>query len=212
MVRKVDASDEIAKPNGEELRPRFIDRVGEEAVIGRMARRAKLEEVVASRERFAVDQNLLLAARPRPANEAGMLGAAKPASKIVEGPGRERRRRILFLDTPDELPLQLRDQRHERTKHRVRIFVFRFEMRADVRRQGGSILKHLAPIGRFEPIIRIADNNTVMRNLARTRRDRRRFWPPIDERRVHSESLAPVSLGKALRLADLLIWVFFPSN
>ena len=123
------------------------------------------------------------------------MGAAKPASKIVEGPGREGRRRIFILDAPAELPLQLRDQRRERAKHRISILVFRFEMRADVRRQGGSILKHLAPIGRFEPIIRIADNITVMRNLTRTRRDRRRFWPPIDERRVHSENLAPV-LGR----------------
>ena len=185
LVGKVASCDEIAKPNGEELRSRFIDRVGEEAVIGRMARRAELEEVVASRERLAVDQKLLLAARSRPANEAGMLGAGKPASIIVERSGRERRRRILILDPPAELLLQLRDQRRERTKHRVRICVLRFEMRPDVGRQGGAIFEHLAPIGRLQPIIRIADNNTVMSNVARTRRDRSALSAP-DRRAARS--------------------------
>ena len=215
-VGEIAAGREIPQPDGEEFGARFIDRISEEPVIGRMARRTELEERKARGERLAIDQELLLAASARPPNEAGMLSAASPPAIIEERPVGNGRRRILILDPFAELLLQLLDQRGERREKRVRISVLRVEMGTDVGGQGGGVLQHLAPIGRLEPRIIIADNNTVMSNFARPRGRRGRFRPRIDDRNIHRESLSCAirrRLGwtnaNAVRLSKHLIMKIF---
>jgi hypothetical protein len=99
----------------------------------------------------AVDQDGLLAALARDAEEARLLAAGAEGGAVGEGPVLHRHGGIVLLDAALHLGKQRLAQFFRPGQHLRLIGVFGLQMGADVGSQHRGIAKHLLPVLRPQP-------------------------------------------------------------
>ncbi len=144
-----------------------IDRIGDQAVV-RAVRDARNAEVgVRLGERVAVDQHLLLAARPRHAAEQRMLTARHVARVIGKPTVRRGHRGVVFLDAPLHLGEQALLQRVGVGHHRRGMGVFLFEMGPDCGIEQRGIAHHRLPVRGPQPSVVVNPPDAVVQRHGR---------------------------------------------